>query len=86
MLDWEKGNLKMMGNLCDVFTCSHSRAMIDSVISKLTGEESLGHTNRGKKQRNVVVLVAASSEAPESLEIQKRMFAPYPPGRKCASG
>ena len=60
--------------------------MIDSVISKLTGEESLGHTNRGKKQRNVVVVVAASSEAPESLEIQKRMFAPYPPGRKCASG
>ena len=56
MLDEEKGNLKMMGKLCDVFTCSHSGAMIDSVISKLTGEESLGHTNRGKKASGMWLL------------------------------
>ena len=47
-LAWGEGNLKMVGNLCDVFTCSHSGAMIDSVISKLTGEESSGHTEAKK--------------------------------------
>lgn len=47
--------------------------------------ELRAHKQRQKSQRNVVVVIAVSSEEPESVEIHKCMFAPFPPDRKCAS-